>query len=72
MRATQGFWSSILSSLLLVVTGLALVAAISDLTFTSLAGSILSGLLALFAALPPVLIIVFVVALGARLLNRRW
>ena len=72
MRATQGFWSSILGSLLLVVTGLALLAAISDLTFSSLAGSILSGLVVPFAALPPVLIIVVVVALGACLLNRRW
>ncbi len=72
MRVTEGFWSSFLGSLLTVVTGLALVAAISDLTFTSLAGSLLSGYAGLFAVLPPVLIILVVVALGARLLDRRW
>lgn len=72
MRTTQGFWSSFLSSLLLVVAGLALAATITDLSFTSLAGSPLSGLVVPFAALPPVLIIVVIVALRARLLDRRW
>ena len=72
MRATQGFWSSILSSLLLVVTGLALLAAISDLTFASLAGSLLSGFASVFVAFPVALPIVGVVALGAFVQRRRW
>ena len=72
MRARKNSWSSLLSSLLLIFVGLALAAAMSDLTFMSLAGSLLSGLVLPFAALPPVLTIIVVVALGARLLSRRW
>ncbi len=72
MRATQGFWSSFLSSLLLVVMGLALLAAISDLTFASLAGSLLAGFVAPFVAFPVALPIIGVVALGAFAQRRRW
>ncbi len=65
MRATRGFWSRFLSSMLLVVTGLALVAAVSGLSFASLAGSILSGLANGFFAFPVALPIIGVVTLGA-------
>ena len=52
MRATQGFWNSFLSSLLLIVVGLALAEAMSDLTFTLLAGNLLAGFFGVFVAFP--------------------